>query len=73
MDYVCFVNDHHIQKGHPSKLCLEQCLLEFILYMKHDNVYMYDIFLWNWSKGEICDDTIFIASCVNDAIGDEIW
>jgi len=72
MDYVCFVNDHHIQKRHFSKLCLEQCLLEFILYMKHDNVYMYDVFLWNWSKGVICDDTIFIAFCVDDAIGDEI-
>jgi len=46
--------------------------LEFILYMKHDNVYVYDFFLWNWSKGAICDDTIFIASYVNDAIGDEI-
>jgi len=31
--------------------------------MKHDNVYMYDAFLWNWSKSVVCDDSI----------GDEIW
>jgi len=33
---------------------------------------MYDAFLWNWSKNVICD-AIFIASYINDAIGDEIW
>jgi len=40
--------------------------------MKHDNVCMYDAFLWNWSKNVVCD-AIFIASYINDAIGDEIW
>jgi hypothetical protein len=29
----------------PSKLSLEQHLLNFILYMKHDNVTKYDVFL----------------------------
>ncbi len=33
---------------------------------------MYEAFVWNWSKNAICDDAIFIASCVDDAIGDEI-
>ncbi len=40
--------------------------------MKHDNVSMNDTFVWNWSKSVICDDVIFIASCINDVIGDEI-
>jgi hypothetical protein len=25
--------------------------------MKHDNVYMYDAFLWNSSKNAVCDDS----------------
>jgi hypothetical protein len=30
--------------------------------MIHDNVIMYDAFLWNWSKSAICDNVIFITS-----------
>ncbi len=41
--------------------------------MEHDNVSMYDAFVYNWSKSVVCDDVIFIASCINDAIGDKIW
>jgi hypothetical protein len=40
--------------------------------MEHDNVSMYDAFVWNSSKSAVCDDAIFIASCINDAIGNEI-
>jgi hypothetical protein len=40
--------------------------------MKHDNVSIYDAFVWNWSKNVVCDDAIFIAYCINDAIGNEI-
>ncbi len=36
---------YHIFKQ-PSKLSLEQHLLNFILYIKHDNVTKYDVFLW---------------------------
>jgi hypothetical protein len=68
-----FTNDHHIQISHPSKLTPEQCLLLFILYMKHYHVSMYDAFVWKWSKNVICDDAIFITSCINDVIGNEIW
>jgi hypothetical protein len=41
--------------------------------MKHDNISMYDAFVWNWSKNAICDDAIFTTSCIIDAIGDEIF
>jgi hypothetical protein len=40
--------------------------------MKHDNVSMYDAFVWNWLKNVVCDNAIFIASYINDAIGDKI-
>jgi hypothetical protein len=33
---------------------------------------MYDAFVWNWSKNAICDDVIFNAYCINDAIGNEV-
>ncbi len=33
---------------------------------------MYDTFLWNWSKIGICDDIIFITSCICETIGDKI-
>jgi hypothetical protein len=41
-------------------LTLEQCLLSFIFYIKHDNVIKYDVPLYNWSKSAIDDDDIFI-------------
>jgi len=44
----------------------------FIMYMKHDNVIKYDAFMWNWNKSAIIDDGIFVASCINFAIVNEI-
>jgi hypothetical protein len=40
--------------------------------MKHDNISMYEAFVWNWLKNAVCDDVIFITSYIVDAIGDEI-
>jgi hypothetical protein len=40
--------------------------------MKHDNVTMHDAFMWNWSKSTLCDDALFIASCINNALTNEI-
>jgi hypothetical protein len=40
--------------------------------MKHDNVCIYDAFLWKWLKIVVCEDVIFIAKRINGAIGDEI-
>jgi hypothetical protein len=34
---------------------------------------MYDAMKWNWNKFVICDDVVFIASYINDAIGNDIW
>jgi hypothetical protein len=58
--------------GWPCKLTLKQCLLNFLLYFKHDNVTIHDAFMWNWSKISICDDVIFIWSCINEGIANEI-
>ncbi len=33
---------------------------------------MYATFMWNWSKFALCDNVIFIASCINHALEDEI-
>jgi hypothetical protein len=63
---------HHIF-GRPYKLPPKQHLFNFILYMKHNNITNYDAFLWNWSKSAIIDDGIFITSCINSTIADEIW
>lgn len=62
----------HVLTGRPSKLSREQHLLNFLLYMKHDNIIYFDAMLWNWSRSSLCDDAIFVASYVNKAIGDEI-
>jgi len=62
---------HHIYER-SSKLTLKQCLLNFILYIKHNNVTKYDAFLWIWSNSAINDDGIFITSCINSAISNEI-
>ena len=40
--------------------------------MKCDNVTTYDSYHWNWSANSVCDDAIFITSCVCEAISDEI-
>jgi hypothetical protein len=40
--------------------------------MKHDNVSMYEAFVWNWSKIVVCDDVIFIIAYIDDEFGDEI-
>jgi hypothetical protein len=40
--------------------------------MKHDNVVMFMAFLQNWRKIVIYDDTIFITSCICEAIDDNI-
>ncbi len=63
--------ESHLTSRRPSKLALEQCLFSFILFMKH-NVIKDDIFIWNWSKKAINDGGIFIASCINYAIVDNI-
>ncbi len=67
------ISEAHILPGWLIKLILDQHLLQFILYMKHENVVVYDVFMWNWSKYAICDDAIFIASYINDSIGDKVW
>jgi len=70
--HVRSIREAHCTSNQPSKLTLEQCLLNFILYMKHDNITKYDAFMWNWSKNVINDDDMFIASCINYTIVDEI-
>ncbi len=66
------INETHIVLRQSTKLTPNQCLLKFILYMKHDNVVMYDAFMWNQSKCIICNDAIFITSYINEVICDKV-
>ncbi len=65
-------NWHVTFSSHSCKLTLERSHLNIIMYMKYDNVNMYDTFMWNWFKITLCDDVIFIASSTNEAIRDDI-
>ena len=58
--------------GRQPKLSPAQRLLHFIMYLKHDNVVRYDAFSWNWSKSSSCDDSIFVASCIEHALPEEL-
>jgi hypothetical protein len=40
--------------------------------MKHDNVIMYDAFMWNYNNNAICDDAIFISSYIIETLGHKI-
>jgi hypothetical protein len=59
----------HYTIGRPSKL--EQRLLSFILFMKHDNVNNV-VPSCGIGASATNDDGIFIASCINYAIANEI-
>jgi hypothetical protein len=73
MAHVRTTDEAHIVPRWSIKLTLKQHLFQFILYMKHDNVIMYDAIMWNWNKFVICDDVVFIASSINEAIGNKVW
>jgi hypothetical protein len=66
------LKDASVVMGKPSKLGPKQRLLCFILFMKCNNVTIYDAFMWNQAKSSLCDDVIFISSCINHALVDEI-
>jgi hypothetical protein len=59
-------------RGRRYKLDPPQRLLSFILYLKHDNTSIFDGSQWNWSKSSMCDDALFVGSCVNAAMTNEI-
>lgn len=63
----------HVVTGRPMKLSPEQRLMNFILFMKCDNVVTWDAFVWNWARSSIYDDTFFVASCIYEAISNEIF
>jgi len=58
--------------GRRPKLSPHQRLLAFILHLKHDNSAMMEAFQWNWAKSSVSDDAVFISSCINECIADEI-
>lgn len=60
--------------GCSMKLCMQQRFLNFLLYMKYDNITSYDAFQWNWSRSTLNDDALFIPSCIDHALAnDMVW
>lgn len=55
-----------------NELTLEHCLLNFIMYKKHDNEVTYESLCWNMLHCPLCDDALFIVLCINGSISHEI-
>jgi hypothetical protein len=60
---------HHI--GICNKNCRKCVDKDFSLFVLICTP-IYDAFMWNWSKSTLCDDALFITSCINHALEDEI-
>ena len=58
--------------GLRPKVSADQRLLAFILNLKHDNTATLEDFHWNWAKSSVSDDAVFISSCINHCLADEI-
>jgi hypothetical protein len=58
--------------GRASKLKRKQQFLNFIFFMKCDNVTIYNVFMWNWAKSSLCNHVLFITSCINNGLIDGI-
>jgi hypothetical protein len=59
-------------RGRKCKLTPEQQLLNLVMFMKHDNMIQFHSFQWNYSRLAVCDYLVFVASCVNVALCNEI-
>jgi hypothetical protein len=48
--------------------------MTFVLHIVHEGQQhlIYVAFMWNWPKSSLCDYVIFITSCINHALVDEI-
>jgi hypothetical protein len=58
--------------GRPPKLSPDQRVLHFILYLNHDNIIQLEAYRWNYASSSLCDDCIFVASCINNALEEEL-
>ena len=63
---------HKRVSGRPPKLSPDQRVLHFILYLKHDNIVQLQAYGWNYASSSSCDDCIFVASCINNALEEEL-
>jgi hypothetical protein len=66
------LGDALVVMGRPSKLGPKQWFLCLILFIKHNKVIIYDAFMWSWAKSSLSDDVLFVVSCINHALVDEI-
>lgn len=50
-----------VMSSRPMKLTHEQHLLNFVMYLKHDDEINYESFQWNVTPTTLCNNVIFIA------------
>ena len=69
-----FIGEVHKLLGCPMELCQQQCFLNSLLHMKHENVTRYIAYQRNWSCSTLKDDVFFISSCINHGLAIEmVW
>lgn len=66
------IGGERIMSGKPMKLTPEHHLLDFIMYLKHDNVISYKYFLSNVSWSTLYDSVFFTDLCITKALAQEI-
>ena len=57
--------------GMQPKLSAQQRHFLFVLYL-HDNNVRLNAFRWKWAKFSTCNDILFVSSCINGALSDEL-
>ena len=58
--------------GRHPKIQPKQRILNFLMFLKHDNTAAFDFCQWNWAMSSVNDDSLFVASCIGVACKDEI-
>lgn len=58
-----------VSSGRPMTLTHVQCLLNFIMYLKHDVIKLLAMRIFNIT---LCNDLIFISKCIDGALAHEM-
>jgi hypothetical protein len=59
-----------LKQGRRNKLHPGERILAFIFLMKHNTQNRYESSLWNYSRSSVCDDSLFVASAINNVLQD---
>jgi len=70
VDFV--VKDQNALATMQTTMALFNNLTKYTMTKFEDLTLIYNMFMWNWAKLTLCDDMLFIASCIYDALTNEI-